>query len=99
MLHYHWCCYASVDRRCHFARSLSAAGEDIKVLANEPVVDDTSAGAALVNAVTQHRRRDIARIVARMPPGSSAELVEALNAFAAAAGEPPNQSWWLGWAP
>jgi DNA-binding MarR family transcriptional regulator len=65
----------------------------------EVVVDVTPAGTALVDAVTQHRRRDIARIVARMPSGSRAELVDALNAFAAAAGEPPEQSWWLGWAP
>jgi hypothetical protein len=34
-----------------------------------------------------------------MPAGTPAELVDALNAFATAAGEPPEQSWWLGWAP
>ncbi len=65
----------------------------------EVLVDVTSAGASLVEAVTGHRRHDIAQIVARMPPGTPAELVDALNAFATAAGELPEQSWWLGWAP
>jgi len=63
----------------------------------EVVVGVTSAGAALVRAVTRHRRREIARIVAKMQPDAPARMLDALHAFAAAAGELPDHSWWLGW--
>ncbi len=48
----------------------------------------TRAGADLVRAVTERRRREIATIVSRMPRRHRAELVAALTAFAEAADEP-----------
>ncbi|MGN6609721.1 MAG: MarR family winged helix-turn-helix transcriptional regulator [Jatrophihabitans sp.] len=48
----------------------------------------TPRGARLVREVTTRRRRAIARIVDRMPAQTRALLVEALGAFAEAAGEP-----------
>ena len=46
------------------------------------------AGQALVDRVTDRRRRDLVAIVARMPDAACALAVEALGAFAAAADEP-----------
>ncbi|HEX3786169.1 MAG TPA: MarR family transcriptional regulator [Pseudonocardiaceae bacterium] len=54
----------------------------------EVVVTLSSAGRAVVRQVTQRRRRDIARIVARMPEQQRQGLVEALDAFTEAGGEP-----------
>lgn len=48
----------------------------------------TSAGERLVREVTDLRRADISRIVARMPANTRERLVEALTAFAVAGGEP-----------
>jgi hypothetical protein len=42
-----------------------------------------------VRQVTQRRRREIARIVGRMPEQQRHGLVEALEAFSDAGGEPP----------
>ena len=58
----------------------------------------TSQGAALVNLVTRRRRAEISRIVGRMSDDGRAELVEALQEFAAAADEPPDHAWFLGWS-
>ena len=55
----------------------------------EVVVTLTDTGAAVVRQVTQRRRREIARIVARMPDRHRQGLVDALEAFAVAGGEPP----------
>lgn len=55
----------------------------------ELVVSLSSAGQAVVRQVTQRRRRDIARIVARMPERHRHGLIEALEAFTEAGGEPP----------
>jgi DNA-binding MarR family transcriptional regulator len=57
----------------------------------------TEPGAELVSEVTQRRRAEIRRIVRRMPPASRELVVDALQAFAAAAGEVPEQDWSLGW--
>jgi DNA-binding MarR family transcriptional regulator len=48
-------------------------------------------GRRLVDDVTARRREDIAAIVQRMPSESRARVVEALQAFAAAADELPGQ--------
>lgn len=48
----------------------------------------TAAGAGIVAQVTGRRRRDLAAIAARLPEGTAAQVVEALTAFAQAAGEP-----------
>jgi len=58
----------------------------------------TEAGAELVAEVSRRRRAEIRRIVRRMPPASRTLVVDALQAFAAAAGEVPEQDWSLGWA-
>jgi DNA-binding MarR family transcriptional regulator len=55
----------------------------------EVVLDLTDLGAQTVTRVTQQRRRQIARIVARMPAPRRAQLIEALEAFNDAGGEPP----------
>ncbi|HEX5405808.1 MAG TPA: MarR family transcriptional regulator [Pseudonocardiaceae bacterium] len=55
----------------------------------EVLLDLTDDGARTVARVTQQRRRHIARIVARMPEQQRAQLVEGLEAFNDAGGEPP----------
>lgn len=49
----------------------------------------TRAGQRLVREVTRRRRREIARIVERMPVTHQRGLVRALTAFSHAGGEPP----------
>ncbi len=58
----------------------------------------TPAGRRLVEEVTTRRRTELARIVADMPDHQRAPVIAALRAFATAAGEVPEQEWWLGWA-
>jgi DNA-binding MarR family transcriptional regulator len=55
------------------------------------------AGQELVAAVTRRRRTEVARIVRNLPARSRVQVVEALRAFAEAAGESPEQTWSLGW--
>lgn len=57
----------------------------------------TDQGAALVSSVTRRRRRDIRRAVARMASANRGALVSALEDFATAAGEVPEDQWFLGW--
>ena len=57
----------------------------------------TPAGRDLAAEVTRRRREELARIVAAMPQTGHATLVRALRAFTAAAGEPSENEWWLGW--
>jgi DNA-binding MarR family transcriptional regulator len=57
----------------------------------------TPAGRALVAEVTRRRREDLARIVAAIPTRSYGPMVTALQAFTEAAGELPDDQWWLGW--
>jgi DNA-binding MarR family transcriptional regulator len=54
----------------------------------EVVLDLTDAGASVVARVTQQRRREIARIVNKMPERQRAALVDAFDAFRDAGGEP-----------
>ena len=61
------------------------------------VLTITPAGRAAVDAVTQARRREIATLVAAVPPVRRANVVQALNDLGAAAGEVPDQAWSLGW--
>jgi DNA-binding MarR family transcriptional regulator len=58
----------------------------------------TPSGRHLVDAVIRRRRREISAILAKMTPRAQEALVPALHAFAAAAGEAPEQSWSLGWS-
>lgn len=57
----------------------------------------TQAGRELVAEVSRRRREEIERIVGRMPAADRPRMIQALHAFAAAAGEVPEQSWTLGW--
>ncbi len=54
-------------------------------------------GRALVNAVTDRRRREIERMVSEIPADEQVVLVHALGRLAAAAGEVPEQDWTTGW--
>jgi hypothetical protein len=51
-----------------------------------------------VAEVTARRREEIARIVEAMPAPQRTSMVTALRAFAAAAGEVPDQAWATGWS-
>lgn len=53
----------------------------------------TPDGAALVRKVIARRRREIKKLVSRMPERHSETMIEALRAFAAAADE-PDVEWW-----
>jgi DNA-binding MarR family transcriptional regulator len=57
----------------------------------------TAAGGELVAEVSRRRRAEIATIVERMPNAHHRPVVNALRAFAEAAGEVPEQDWSLGW--
>lgn len=54
------------------------------------------AGRRLVAKVGRRRRVEVARIVAAMPERHRLGAVTALRAFAEAAGEVPDNQWWLG---
>jgi DNA-binding MarR family transcriptional regulator len=58
----------------------------------------TAAGRRLVEEVIRRRRADLSRIVAATAEQWTPAVTGALSAFAAAAGEVPEQEWWLGWA-
>jgi DNA-binding MarR family transcriptional regulator len=55
----------------------------------EIVLEITREGGRIVRQVTTRRRKEIAKIVARMPAESRQGLVDALTAFTEAGGEPP----------
>ena len=55
----------------------------------EVLIGLTEDGMAVVAKATQRRRREIARIVARMPERDQQELVTVLEQFNEAGGEPP----------
>jgi DNA-binding MarR family transcriptional regulator len=54
-------------------------------------------GRELVAEVTRRRRAELATILARVPGHDRLAVLEALRAFAEAAGELPEQEWSLGW--
>ncbi len=55
----------------------------------EIMVELTTGGQQVVRQVTARRRKEIAKIVAKIPEDTRRGMVEALNAFAEAGGEPP----------
>ena len=57
----------------------------------------TQQGRALIDAVSEARRREIRSILGAITPSEQAVLVHALGRFAAAAGEVPEQAWASGW--
>ena len=58
----------------------------------------TRAGRDIVDRVVARRRAELERIVAETAGVWKPAVTEALTAFAAAAGEMPEQEWWMGWA-
>lgn len=61
----------------------------------------TPAGRAMLRSVTARRRKEITRIVERLPAVERTRLRAAFHAFAEAAGEIalPDDAWKLGWSP
>jgi DNA-binding MarR family transcriptional regulator len=57
----------------------------------------TVRGRGLVRSVTTRRRKEIADIVARLPPRQRTSLVDALHAFGEAAHEPADATWAPEW--
>jgi DNA-binding MarR family transcriptional regulator len=57
----------------------------------------TDRGRALIDEVTARRRRDLARLVRRVPVSQRGNVVRALQSLTAAAGEVPEQDWSTGW--
>jgi DNA-binding MarR family transcriptional regulator len=58
----------------------------------------TKEGHEVVDRVVQRRRAELERIVAATAGLWEPSVTWALTAFAEAAGEMPEQEWWLGWA-
>ncbi|MFB9237820.1 MarR family winged helix-turn-helix transcriptional regulator [Plantactinospora siamensis] len=58
----------------------------------------TPAGRQLVDEVMTRRREELTALVAAVPGGGQRDLVAALRALVAAAGEVSEHEWWLGWA-
>ncbi len=63
----------------------------------EVVVALAPLGQTLVDSTIAARRKEIARILAKVDPDQLDGMIEALNAFAEAAEETPAQSWSAGW--
>lgn len=59
----------------------------------EVQVSITAAGRTVVDEATAQRRALLAEILARLTPAQQSAVVEALQAFAAAAGEVPDGQW------
>ena len=57
----------------------------------------TPAGRTLVQEVTHRRRAELERLVQAGPVASHEPVTVGLRALAAAAGEVPEDEWWLGW--
>ncbi len=57
----------------------------------------TAEGRALVDAVTERRRTEIARLLEGIPEGAQRSMVDALRLLGQAAGEVPEQEWSTGW--
>lgn len=75
------------------------------LIAREPVAGNrrevrlvaTAAAAEVVGAVNRRRRRELRTIVSAMPERDRRALVRALESFNRAAGEVPEDDWYLGW--
>ncbi|GIF20207.1 DNA-binding MarR family transcriptional regulator [Actinoplanes tereljensis] len=57
----------------------------------------SAAGRDIVEKVMARRRTELERIVAETAPVWQPAVTDALTAFAVAAGEMPEQEWWMGW--
>lgn len=63
----------------------------------EVTITISDAGRALLRSVTRRRVREINKVAERLEPKARGAAIEALTAFAAAAGEIPDEAWKLGW--
>lgn len=63
----------------------------------EVVVEMSPTGKAFVDSAIAARRLEMARILEKIPPAQLKGMVQALRAFAEAAGESPEQAWSAGW--
>jgi DNA-binding MarR family transcriptional regulator len=63
----------------------------------EVTLRPTSEGRAVVKGVTTRRRRALARVLDTLEPDVVQDVAVAFEAFAAAAGELPEDAWKLGW--
>ncbi len=63
----------------------------------EVVVTIAPLGKTLVDSAISARRKEIARILAKVPPDKLEGMVEALGAFVEAAEDTPDQPWSSGW--
>jgi DNA-binding MarR family transcriptional regulator len=76
-----------------------------KLIVRQPHFDDrrhirlevTTKGRRLVSEVTARRRREMGAILESISPEDQVILANALNRFAAAVGEVPEQDWSTGW--
>ncbi len=59
----------------------------------------TETGRKVVDEVTRRRREELRRIVDTLPRSAFGPTAQVLRDVAAAAGEPEESEWWLGWDP
>jgi DNA-binding MarR family transcriptional regulator len=57
----------------------------------------SSAGQQFLDAVSDNRRTEIARIIALLPPNTHSRLLDAFTLFGVAAGETPERNWTQAW--
>jgi DNA-binding MarR family transcriptional regulator len=57
----------------------------------------TSTGQHFLDAVTDNRREEIARIIALLPKSTHSKLFDAFTLFGVAAGETPERNWTQPW--
>ncbi len=57
----------------------------------------TGAGEQLVHEITAARRRELEKIVVKLPPRQREDLVRCMEAFREAAAEPGERDWAIGW--
>ena len=89
---------ATATRMCdRLVRTHLIARREQEVDRRQLRVELTKKGSLLVSAVTEHRRREIERIISEIPASERAVLVQALRRFGAAAEEVPEQHWTAGW--
>jgi DNA-binding MarR family transcriptional regulator len=90
---------STTTRLCDRLVTKGLIGREISAVSRrETTISLAAPGRRVVHEVTRRRRREIERIVARVPPGLRTSLIRALTAFSDAAGEIPEQSWSLGWS-
>ena len=88
---------STVTRLCDrlVAKRLVRRGES-PTNRREVTIALTPKGRRLVDAVTEKRRDEISKIVARVPTGERSTLVHALSALGTAAREPADSDWFWG---